>query len=71
MWLRCCGAVCVRVGDACGWWRARSAVPFPVTSDVWYVAPVCSCFLGGRVLVVGGSVEVQWVFGGFLCVGRW
>ena len=28
-----CGAVYVRVGDACGWWRARSAVPFPAGPD--------------------------------------
>ena len=29
----CCGAVYDRVGDACGWWRARSAVPFPASPD--------------------------------------
>ena len=29
----CCAAVYVRVGDACGWWRARSAVPFPASPD--------------------------------------
>ena len=28
-----CGAVYDRVGDACGWWRARSAVPFPASPD--------------------------------------
>ena len=50
VWLRCCGAVYDRVGDACGWWRARSAVPFPVTSDPWGVV-CCACWLvfpGGR-----------------------
>ena len=26
-----------RVGDACGWWRACSAVPFPPSSDPWGV----------------------------------
>ena len=25
------------MGDACGWWRARSAVPFPVSPDPWVV----------------------------------
>ena len=25
------------MGDACGWWRARSAVPFPVSPDPWGV----------------------------------
>ena len=29
----CRGAVYVRVGDACGWWCARSAVPFPASPD--------------------------------------
>ena len=24
-------------GDACGWWRARSAVPFPASPDPWRV----------------------------------
>ena len=33
MWLRCCGAVYDRVGDACGWWRACSAVPFPASPE--------------------------------------
>ena len=33
VWRRCCGAVYDRVGDACEWWRARSAVPFPVSPD--------------------------------------
>ena len=37
MWLRCCGAVYDRVGDACGWWCARSAVPFPGSPDPWGV----------------------------------
>ena len=37
MWLRCCGAVYDRVGDACGWWRARSAVRFPVRPHPWGV----------------------------------
>ena len=31
------GAVYDRVGDACGWWRARSAVPFPASPDAWGV----------------------------------
>ena len=35
VWLRCCGAVYNRVGDACRWWRARSAVPFPASPDPW------------------------------------
>ena len=31
----CCGAVYDdRVGDACGWWRARSAVLFPAGPDL-------------------------------------
>ena len=30
----CCGAVYDRVGDACGWWRARSAVLFCLTLGV-------------------------------------
>ena len=25
------------MGDACGWWRARSAVPFPASPDPWGV----------------------------------
>ena len=29
----CCGAVYDRVSDACRWWCARSAVPFPASSD--------------------------------------
>ena len=29
----CCGAVYDRVSDACGWWRARSAVLFPASPD--------------------------------------
>ena len=33
----CCGAVYDRVGDACGWWRARSAFPFPASPDLWGV----------------------------------
>ena len=33
----CCGAVYDRVGDACGWWRACSAVPFPASPDPWGV----------------------------------
>ena len=33
----CCGAVYDRVGDACGWWRARSAIPFPASPDPWGV----------------------------------
>ena len=37
VWLRCCGAVYDRVGDACGRWRARSAVPFPANPDPWGV----------------------------------
>ena len=31
----CCGAVYDRVGDACGWCCARSAVPFPASPDPW------------------------------------
>ena len=30
----CCGAVYDRVGDTCGWWRARSEVPFPACPDL-------------------------------------
>ena len=37
VWLRCCGAVYDRVGDACGWWRAHSAVPFPASPVPWGV----------------------------------
>ena len=33
----CCGAVCDWVGDTCGWWCARSAVPFPASPDPWGV----------------------------------
>ena len=33
----CCGAVYDMVGDACGWWRACSAVLFPVSPDPWGV----------------------------------
>ena len=44
----CCGAVYVRVGDVCGWWRARSAVPFPSGPDP------------GRVVVML-VVRVVWV----------
>ena len=33
MLLVCCGAVYDRVGDACGWWRARSAVSFAVSAE--------------------------------------
>ena len=25
------------MGDTCGWWRARSAVPFPANPDPWGV----------------------------------
>ena len=45
---KCCGAVYGRVGDTCGWWRARSAVPFPTSPDP----------LGG-----GGDVGGQGVVG--------
>ena len=31
----CCGAGYDRMGDACGWWRARSAIPFPASPDPW------------------------------------
>ena len=35
---RCgCRGVYDRLGDACGWWRARSAVPFPTSLDPWGV----------------------------------
>ena len=44
----CCGAVYDRVGYACGWWRARSAVPFPASPDPW-------------VVVVMLVVRVAWV----------
>ena len=37
MWLRGCGAVNDRVGVACGWCRARSAVPPPASPDAWGV----------------------------------
>ena len=37
MWLRCCGAMYDRLGDACGWWCARSAVPFLASPDPWGV----------------------------------
>ena len=43
----CCGAVYDRVGDACGWWRARSAVLFPAGPD-----------LGGVVVML--VVRVVW-----------
>ena len=33
----CCGDVYDRVGDACGWWRTHSAVPFPASPDPWGV----------------------------------
>ena len=26
-----------RLGDTCGWWRARSAVPFSVSCEPWGV----------------------------------
>ena len=48
MWLQCGEAVYDRVGDACGWWRAHSAVPFPVSPDP----------LGVVVMLV---VRVVWV----------
>ena len=35
VWLQFRGAVYDRVGEACGWWRARSAVPFPVSPEPW------------------------------------
>ena len=44
----CCGAVYHRVGDACGWWRACSAVSFPASPDP----------LGVVVMLV---VRVVWV----------
>ena len=37
VWLRCCAAVDDKVGDACGWWCARSALPFSVSPDPWGV----------------------------------
>ena len=40
VWLRCCRALYDRVGDACGWWRARSAVPFSVSSEPWGVVVI-------------------------------
>ena len=52
MWLRCCRAVYDRVGDACGWWHARSAVPFPVSPEP----------LGVVVMLVVRVVRVlEWV----------
>ena len=39
-----------REGDACGWWRARSAVPFPASPDT-----------GGVVVML--VVRVVWVPG--------
>ena len=45
MWLRCCGAVYFRVGNACGWWRAPSAVPFPVSPDPVGGVACCACLL--------------------------
>ena len=36
----CCGAVYDRVGDACGWWRARSAVLFPAALTLGVVVLV-------------------------------
>ena len=33
----CCEVVYDRVGDACGRWRARSAVLFPASPDPWGV----------------------------------
>ena len=52
MWLRCCKAVYDRVGDACGWWCARSAVPFAVSLDPWVVAVM---------LVIGVVWVLEWV----------
>ena len=52
VWLRCCGAVYVRVGGACQWGRARSAVPFPVCPEPW----------GSVVMLVVRVVRVlEWV----------
>ena len=66
MLLRCCGVVCDRVGDSCGGWRARSAVPFPVSSDPWGGAACCACWLlfrggrhSGRGAVRGGLLGVR------------
>ena len=36
----CCEAVYDRVGDVCGCWRARSAVPFPASPDPWGVVVI-------------------------------
>ena len=52
MWLRCCGAVYDRVGDACGWWRAHSAVLFPASPDPWGVVVM---------LVVRVVWELEWM----------
>ena len=38
-----------RVGEACGWWRACSAFPFPASPDPWGV-------------VVMSLVRVVWVW---------
>ena len=40
------------MGDACGWWRARSAVPFPVSPDPWGVVVM---------LVVRGVWVSEWM----------
>ena len=45
VWLQCCRVVYHRVGDACGWWRAGSAVLFPVSSDPWGGVACCACLL--------------------------
>ena len=40
------------MGDACGWWRARSAVPFHVSPEPW----------GSVVMLVVRVVRVlEWV----------
>ena len=75
MWLRCCGAVYDRVGDVCGWWRARSAVLFPVTPDPWVV--VCCVFWlvfpGAGFWSWGVLVKSSWCFrvSSVCTVGRW
>ena len=28
------------MGDACGWWRARSVVPYPASPDPWGVVVI-------------------------------
>ena len=61
----CCGAVYDRVGDACGWWRARSAVLFPAGPDpggvvVMLVVRVVWALEWMTVLVAALLARVVW-----------